>query len=98
MSTLRPLADHIIVRPKKEDEVHKSGLIIPDSVSKERPQEGEVIAVGPGKRDESGKRIEPDVKSGDIVLFAKYGPTEVKVEDEDLLVLSESDVLAVVEK
>lgn len=95
--TLKPLADHIIVEAVSEEEVHSSGLIIPDTVSKEKPQKGKVLAVGPGKFDDSGKRVPMDVKAGDTVLFTKYGPTEVKLDGTEYLVLSESDVLAIVE-
>jgi len=96
-SKLRPLADHIIIEALDEEETHSSGLIIPDTVSKEKPQKGKVMAVGPGKYDEDGKRMPMDVKVGDIVLFTKYGPTEVKLDGKELLVLNESDVLAVIE-
>jgi len=94
---LRPLADHIIVEAVEEEATHASGLIIPDTVSKEKPQKGKVLAVGPGKYTEDGKRMPMDTKVGDIVLFTKYGPTEVKLDGKDLLVLNESDILAVVE-
>jgi chaperonin GroES len=78
-------------------EKHSSGIIIPDTVSKEKPQKGKVISVGPGKFDDDGKRVPMDVKVGDTVLFSKYGPTEVKVDGKELLILSQSDVLAVLE-
>jgi chaperonin GroES len=93
---LRPLEDHIIVEAVVE-ETHSSGLIIPDTVSKEKPQKGKVLAVGPGKFDQSGKRMEMEIKEGDVVLFTKYGPTEIKIGGQELLVLSQSDVLAVIE-
>ncbi len=96
-SKLRPLADHIIVEAAKEEETHSSGLIIPDTVSKEKPQKGKVLAVGPGKHGEDGKRTPMDVNVGDMVLFTKYGPTEVKLDGKELLVLNESDILAVIE-
>jgi len=94
---LRPLQDHIIVEAVDEMETHASGLIIPDTVSKEKPQKGKVLAVGPGKLDDDGKRMPMDVKEGDTVLFTKYGPTEIKIDGQELLVLNQSDVLAVVE-
>jgi len=94
---LRPLQDNIIVEAVDEMETHSSGLIIPDTVSKEKPQKGKILAVGPGRFDDDGKRMPMDLNEGDIVLFTKYGPTEVKIDGRELLVLRESDVLAVVE-
>ena len=92
---LKPLGDRLVVEPKERESTTASGLVLPET-AKEKPQEGEVIAVGPGRRDEDGKRIKMDVEVGDIVLYAKYGGTEVKVEDKKLLILKESDVLAIV--
>lgn len=93
---LKPLNDGLIVkRVTKEENVTKAGIYLPES-AKEKPQEGEVLAVGPGKMDNNGTRMEMTVKVGDKVLFTKYGPTEIKHEGEDLLFLSESDVLAIV--
>jgi len=92
---LRPLADRLVVRPATREETTKSGIVLPDT-AKEKPQRGTVLAVGEGRRDDEGKRIPMDVQSGDAVLFAKYAGTEFKLEDEDLLILSEKDVLAVV--
>lgn len=89
--------DHIIVEAAEEETTHASGLIIPDTVSKEKPQKGKVLAVGPGKYDEDGKRMPMDVKVGDVVLFTNYGPTEVKLDGKEILVLNQSDILAVVE-
>lgn len=89
--------DHIIVEAMEEETAHASGLIIPDTVSREKPQKGKVLAVGPGKYDDDGKRMAMDVKVGDVVLFTKYGPTEVKLAGKELLVLNQSDILAVVE-
>jgi chaperonin GroES len=94
---LRPLEDRLVVEAMDEMEKHSSGIIIPDTVSKEKPQKGKVISVGPGKFDDDGKRVPMDVKVGDTVLFTKYGPTEVKVDGKELLILSQSDVLAVLE-
>ncbi|MFN8111725.1 MAG: co-chaperone GroES [Solirubrobacterales bacterium] len=94
---LKPLGDRLIVRAVEEEETTASGLVLPDT-AKEKPQKGEVLAVGDGNWDEDGdKRIPLDVKEGDVVLYSKYGGTEVKVDGEDLLVLRESDVLAKVE-
>ena len=90
---LQPLADRILVKPTEKEEMTKSGIYLPDT-AKEKPQEGKVMAVGPGKMSEDGKRIALDVKVGDTVIYAKYGGTEVKVDDEDLIILRESDILA----
>jgi chaperonin GroES len=90
---LDPLGDRVVVRPSSKEEVTKGGIVIPDT-AKEKPQEGEVVAVGPGKMTEEGKRIPPDVKVGDIVVYAKYGGTEIKEGDEELIILRESDILA----
>ncbi len=93
---LRPLGDRVIVKPSEGEEKTKSGLVIPDT-AKEKPQEGEVIAAGPG-RYEDGKYVPMEVKEGDSVIYSKYGGTEVKIEGEEHLILSERDILAVVEK
>jgi chaperonin GroES len=90
----RPLHDRVLVRRIEEDDTTRGGIIIPDT-AKEKPQQGEVLAVGPGARDDDGKRIEPDVKAGDKILFGKWSGTEVKINDEDLLIMKESDVLGV---
>jgi chaperonin GroES len=92
---LKPLGDRLVVEPRERESTTASGLVLPET-AKEKPQEGEVIAVGPGRRDDDGKRIEMDVKVGDVVLYAKYGGTEVKIDDKKLLILKESDVLAIV--
>ncbi len=92
---LKPLGDRLVVEPRERESTTASGLVLPET-AKEKPQEGEVIAVGPGRRDEDGKRIEMDVQVGDVVLYAKYGGTEVKIDDKKLLILKESDVLAIV--
>ena len=94
---LKPLGDRLIVRAVEEEETTASGIVLPDT-AKEKPQKGEVLAVGDGARDDDGERIPLDVATGDVVLYSKYGGTEVKVDGEDLLVLRESDVLAKVEK
>ncbi|MEA2085735.1 MAG: co-chaperone GroES [Chloroflexota bacterium] len=90
---LQPLADRLVVKPIEREEVTKGGIVLPDTV-KEKPQEGKVLAVGPGRRSEEGKAIPMDIEVGDIVLYAKYGGTEIKVDDEELMILRESDVLA----
>jgi chaperonin GroES len=90
---LDPLGDRVVVRPSTKEEVTKGGIVIPDT-AKEKPQEGTVLAVGPGKMTEDGKRIPLDVKVGDIVVYAKYGGTEIKEGDEELIILRESDILA----
>jgi len=90
---LEPLADRLVVRPIEKEEVTKGGIVLPDT-AREKPQEGEVLAVGPGRLSEDGKRIAMDVKVGDIVVYARYGGTEIKVEDEELMILRESDILA----
>jgi chaperonin GroES len=92
----RPLHDRIVLRRIEGEEKTKGGIIIPDN-AKEKPQEGEVIAVGPGARDESGKLVPLDVKAGDRVLFGKWSGTEVKIDGEDLLIMKESDVMGVIE-
>ncbi len=91
----KPLADRLVVKPLEEEEVTPSGIVLPET-AKEKPQKGEVLSVGPGARDEDGDRIEMDVKVGDRILFAKYGGTEIKVDGEKLLILRESDVLAII--
>ena len=92
---IQPLADRIVIKPLEETEQMRGGLYIPDT-AKEKPQQGEVIAVGPGKMTEDGKRIPAEVKTGDRVLYGKYSGTEVTVGDEQYLILRESDVLAVI--
>jgi chaperonin GroES len=95
MAKLRPLHDRVLVKRIEEQEQIRGGIIIPDS-AKEKPQEGEVIAVGTGKLLENGTRIEPGVKAGDRVLFGKYSGTEIKLDDEDYLILREDEILGVV--
>jgi chaperonin GroES len=92
----RPLGDRVVVRRLAEEQKTPGGIIIPDSVQ-EKPQEGEVISVGPGARDDQGKRIAPEVKAGDFVLFGKWSGSEVKVAGEELFILKESDILGVLE-
>ncbi len=90
---LEPLGDRVVVKPTVKEEVTKGGIVIPDT-AKEKPQEGKVIAVGPGRVSEDGKRIPPELKKGDRVLYAKYAGTEWKKDDEEYLILRESDILA----
>ncbi|MFC5423499.1 MAG: co-chaperone GroES [Stutzerimonas stutzeri] len=91
----RPLHDRVVVRRLDGEEKTKGGIIIPDT-AKEKPQEGEVVAVGPGNRDEDGKLIKLDVKAGDRVLFGKWSGTEVKIDGQDLLIMKESDIMGIV--
>jgi len=93
---VKPLGDRLVVKPLEEEEVTPSGIVLPET-AKEKPQKGEVLAVGPGGRDDSGNRIPMDVSVGDKVLFAKYGGTEIKLDGEKLLILRESDILALIE-
>jgi len=90
---IQPLADRIVVKPVEREEVTRGGIVLPDTI-KEKPQEGEVLAVGPGRMTDDGKRVAMDVKVGDIVVYAKYGGTEIKVDDEELMILNESNILA----
>ena len=93
---LRPLGDRVVIQPTPREEMTKSGIVLPDT-AKEKPQEGKVLAVGPGRILDDGKREQIDVKKGDKVLYAKYAGTEFKVDGEDLLIVSQKDILAVVE-
>ena len=94
---LEPLEDRIVVKPGEEEETTSSGIVIPDT-AKEKPQEGTVLAVGPGRIDDNGNRVPLDVKVGDTVIYSKYGGTEVKYSGEEFLILSARDVLAVIER
>ena len=98
MSTnLKPLGDRLVVEPMEQEEMTASGLVLPET-AKEKPQQGSVLATGPGRRDDDGKRIEMDVAVGNTVLYAKYAGTEIKIDGKKLLILKESDVLAIIEK
>jgi chaperonin GroES len=90
---LQPLADRLVVKPIQKEEVTKGGIFLPDT-AKEKPQEGEVIAVGPGRMTDEGKRIALDVKVGDRVIYSKYGGSEIKIDDVEMIILRESDILA----
>jgi chaperonin GroES len=94
MANLKPLGDRVVVKPKAKEETTRGGIVLPDTAS-EKPQQGEVVSVGPGRVLDNGKRVELDVKTGDTVLFAKYAGTEFKLDEDDFLILRESDVLAV---
>jgi chaperonin GroES len=94
---LKPLGGRVVVEPIEQEEVLASGIVLPET-AKEKPQKGIVLSIGPGERDEEGKRIPMDVKVGDTILFAKYSGTEIKVENKKLLILSERDLLAIVEE
>ncbi|MBK8431883.1 MAG: co-chaperone GroES [Chloroflexi bacterium] len=93
---IKPLGDRLVVEPKEKETTTASGLVLPDTAS-EKPQQGTVLAIGPGLRDDAGKRIALDVQEGDVVLFAKYAGTEIKLEGKKVLILKESDVLAIVQ-
>ena len=94
---LKPLGDRLVVKPQEQEETTASGLVLPET-AKEKPQKGVVLAIGPGRRDDDGNRIEMDVAVDDVVLYAQYAGTEIKLEGEKLLILKESDVLAVLEE
>jgi len=96
LNKINPTEDRVLVKMKEAEKVTKSGIIIPDTHSADKPQIGEVVAVGPGKRMESGERMTMTIKVGDTVLFSKYGPTEVKIDNEEIFFLREDDVIAVV--
>lgn len=94
---IKPLNENVVVKPTTKDEVTKSGIVIPDTVDKERPERGEVIAVGEGKLLESGQRAPMSIKIGDKVMFKKYSPDEIKIDNEEYLVISQNDILAILE-
>ena len=94
---IRPLGDHVVLEPMKEDEKTKGGILLPATMDKEKPEKATVVAIGPGKRLEDGKRQEMSVKVGDMVMFKKYSPDEFKVDDKEYLVISESDIIGIIE-
>ena len=94
---IKPITDHILIEPIKEEEKTKSGILLPETAEKEKPEQGKVIAAGPGKKDEAGKFIPLEVKEGDRVLFTKYGPNEIKVDGKEYLIAKEEDILAILE-
>jgi len=93
---LKPLHDNVIIKPISADEITKSGIVLPDTVDKERPEKGEVIAIGPGKQLDNGQRSAMEIQVGNKVMFKKYSPDEIKVDGEDCLVISESDIIAII--
>ncbi|MBC7074083.1 co-chaperone GroES [Candidatus Parcubacteria bacterium] len=95
---IKPLADYVLIEPIKEEEKTKAGILLPQTAEKERPEQGKVIAVGPGRRDEKGNLIPITVKVGQKVLFKKYGPDEIKVDDKEYLICKEEDILAIIEE
>jgi chaperonin GroES len=97
MPKIIPLSDHILIEPIKREEKTKSGILLPDTADKEKPEEGTVIAVGPGRKVSSGKIIPMSVKEGQKVLFTKYGPNEIKVDNKEYLIAKEEDILAIIE-
>lgn len=94
---IKPLSDHILIEPIKEEEKTKTGILLPETADKEKPEQGRVIAVGPGKKNKKGERTSLDVKVGQKVLFTKYGPNEIKVDDKEYLIAREEDILAIIE-
>jgi chaperonin GroES len=94
---IKPLADHILIEPIKEEERTKAGILLPETAEKERPEQGKVIAIGPGRKTSAGKIIPLEVKVGDKVLFTKYGPNEIKVDDKEYLIAKEEEILAILE-
>ena len=94
---IKPILDHILIEPIKEEEKTKSGIFLPETAEKERPEQGKVIAVGPGKRTEDGKIIPLSVHPGQKVLFTKYGPNEIKVDQKEYLIAKEEDILAIID-
>jgi len=95
---IKPLADRILIEPISSEEKTKSGIVLPDTAEKERPEQGKVVAVGPGKILDNGNRQKIEVEKGDIVLFSKYGPNEIKIDDREYLIAKEDDILAVITK
>ena len=94
---IKPLSDHILIEPVKGEEKTKSGILLPDTAEKEKPEQGRVIAVGPGRKTSAGKIIPMEIKPGQKVLFTKYGPNEIKVDDKEYLIAREEDILAIIE-
>jgi chaperonin GroES len=94
---IKPLSDHILIEPIKEEEKTKSGILLPETAEKEKPEQGKVIAIGPGKRTDEGKIIPISLHPGQKVLFTKYGPNEIKVDDKEYLIAKEEDILAIIE-
>ncbi len=97
MKSLKPLSNHLFIEPVSEDKTTKSGIVLPDTAEKEKPIKGRVVAVGPGRINEKGERMPMSVRIGDLVLFKKYGPDEIEIDDTKLLVGTEEDILAIIE-
>lgn len=93
---IQPLSDHVLIEPLRQEEKTKSGILLPETAEKEKPEQGKVIAVGPGKKTEDGKTIPLEVKEGDVVLFTKYGPNEIKIDEKEYLIAREEDILAII--
>ncbi|MBU4284787.1 co-chaperone GroES [Patescibacteria group bacterium] len=93
---IKPLEDRVLIEPASKEELTKSGIVLPDTTDKEKPEQGKVIAIGAGRIDNNGKRILMTVKVGDVVLFTKYGPNEVKIDDKEYLIAKEEDILAII--
>lgn len=94
---IKPLSNNVLIEPIKEEEKTEAGILLPETAEKEKPEQGRVVAVGPGRKTSAGKIIAPDVKQGDKVLFTKYGPNEIKVENKEYLIAKEDDILAIIE-
>jgi len=94
---IKPLSDHLVIEPLKQEEKTKSGILVPETAEKERPEQGKVVAVGPGRKTDEGKLVPIEIKVGDVVLFTKYGPNEVKVDDKEYLIAKEEDILGILE-
>jgi chaperonin GroES len=94
---IKPISDHILIEPIKGEEKTEAGILLPETAEKERPEQGKVIAVGPGKKGKSGSSVPLEVKAGDKVLFTKYGPTEIKVDNKEYLIAKQEDILAIIE-
>lgn len=94
---IKPLSDHILIEPIKQEEKTKTGIFLPETAEKERPEQGKVLGVGPGKKNKDGSYIPLEVKPGDRVLFTKYGPSEIKIDEKEFLIAKEEDILAIIE-
>lgn len=94
---IKPLSDHVLIEPLRQEEKTRSGILLPETAEKEKPEQGKIIAAGPGKKTEDGKLIPLEVKEGDVVLFTKYGPNEVKIDEKEYLIAREEDILAIIQ-
>lgn len=94
---IKPLSDHILIEPIREEEKTKTGILLPETAEKERPEQGRVVAVGPGKKNKKGEYLSLDIKPGQRVLFTKYGPNEIKINDKEYLIAKEEDILGIIE-